>query len=96
MKPQPQFIPMKKISSRTALAGTVGIDTSELSEYRYHAGRTPVAVYAIGDSYFACGKSAPKFSGALAELVWEKHPDQFWAERAGTIVWRAASASFKG
>lgn len=73
-----------KISPRTALAGTIGIDTAELSEYRYQETRTKQAIYAVGAQYFAVGKSAPK--DAVGK-PWREHGDQFWAKQAGTVVW---------
>ena len=83
-----------RISSRTALAGTLGLDSSELSDYRYQESRTPFAIYAVDSSFFAASKRAPKFRPEhhLADLVWEKHQDQFWAAQAGTIIWQARAA----
>lgn len=90
------MIPPKKMASRSALAYTLGIDPAELSDYRYHAGRTPFAVYAIGETYL-CSRSTPPQFGPhipLGMLVWARHPDQFWAEKAGTVIWTALASSF--
>jgi hypothetical protein len=74
----------RKISPRTAIAGTCGMDTAELSDCRYKSTRTSRAIYSVGDQYFAAGAKPPtdKVGGP-----WREHPDQFWAKRANTVVW---------
>ncbi len=72
--------------SKQAIASAVGFDYAELEEYRYFPGNTSRAVYSIGDEYYCAGKSQPK---DLLGLVWEKHPDQWEAERKNTVVWVA-------
>lgn len=73
-------------SARTALAATLGMDSRELSEYRYKDTRTTRAIYCAGGAFWATGKTAP--ADDVGEK-WVKAPEQFWAEKAGTIVWMA-------
>lgn len=73
-----------KISSRTALAGTLGCDTSELEDMRYKSTRTTCAIYATETHYYAARKTMPKDQ---VGKPWRKHTDQFWAEKAGTVIW---------
>jgi hypothetical protein len=75
----------KRISTRTALAATTGLDTSELDDYRYQAGRQSRAVYCVDDFYFCAGKTKPTF---LPGINWEPLGDQFWAQQAGTVIWK--------
>tara|TARA_R110000823_G_scaffold304626_2_gene426334 strand:- start:452 stop:685 length:234 start_codon:yes stop_codon:yes gene_type:complete len=72
---------MKRIN---VVAYSLEMDPSDLSEYRYKSTRTSRSIYAVGDNYYAQGKTKP------ADAVggeWEKHLDQYWAEKAGTILW---------
>jgi hypothetical protein len=73
------------MSPKYALAATLGLDLSELSEYRYKETRTIKAIYSIGD-YWCASSTIPNDQ---VGGPWEKHDDQFWAERANTIIWRA-------
>jgi hypothetical protein len=75
------------MSPKYALAATLGLDLTELSEYRYKATRTIKAIYAIED-YWCASSTIPKDQ---VGGTWEKHDDQFWAEQANTIVWRAST-----
>ena len=80
--------------ARTALAYTMGLEPSELADYQYHPGRFPRAIYSFGDSnYFCLGKRPPKSNvmGHFTELQWKPYSDQFWAERAKTVIWKAES-----
>ncbi len=79
------------MNSRTALSHTLGLDAGELSDYQYQPGVFPRAIYAIDDAYFCVGKRPPGPARMehLAGLRWEPHADQFWAERASTMIWRA-------
>jgi hypothetical protein len=70
-----------------ALSATIGMTPQELREYRYHAGKTSRAVYAIGDVYYTQGKTRPVMLG----MDWIKHSDQYHAERANTSIWTAKS-----
>lgn len=72
------------MTATLALASTLGMESQrELSEYRYQRYTSP-AVYAVGEQYFCVCKNAPshKVGGA-----WQKHKDQFFAERAGSVIW---------
>lgn len=64
------------------IAATLGIDLSEMRDYRYQPSRSSVAIYAIGDNYYCARTSAPDDG-----RNWEKYKDQFWAERHKTILW---------
>lgn len=75
-----------RIAARTALASTLGLDSRELSDYTYQPGRHRPALYCVGGSFFAVGPDKPTFD---AGGEWKKHPDQFWAEQAGTTIWEA-------
>jgi hypothetical protein len=68
------------------IAYTLGIDPVELSDYRYQPGRTRRAIYGIGEHFYCQGKTPPT---DLVDrgAVWERHADQFWAERARTVLW---------
>ncbi len=79
------------MNATSALCATLGMDTSEMRDYQYQPGVFPRAVYAIGNTYFCVGKTAPKGSTMkhLGSLDWQKHNDQFWAEKSGTVIWEA-------
>lgn len=81
------------MSTTSAIACTLGWEPSELLEYRYHAGRGTRSVYTVDDLYMCGGKKAPTANQLphLAGLVWEKYPDQFWAEKANTTIWQASA-----
>jgi hypothetical protein len=72
------------MNASAILASTLGWDIREVPEYRYQRYTAP-AVYLVGDCYFAVYKTKPKHSDVGAD--WHPHPDQFWADRAGTTVW---------
>ena len=69
---------------KNIVAHSLGIDPPELSDCRYKSTRTTRAIYAVGQHYYAQGKTAPtdKVGGD-----WRRHTDQFWAEKAGTVLW---------
>lgn len=69
----------------TIIAETFGWDVSEAKESRYHYGRTRQSVFTSGNQYFAVSKQTPKGEN----LVWRRHPDQFFASANGTILWVA-------
>lgn len=73
-----------KTSTREAMAGTLRLAIDELDDYEYQPGRESRKIYAVGDYYYCLGKKPP----GDTDLKWERHPDQFWAERAGTVAWR--------
>ena len=66
------------------IASTFSTDCSGFEEYRYQPTRTSRAIYTLGNDYYAVGKTAPKDE---VGQPWEKHSDQFWAERYNTILW---------
>lgn len=76
------------ISNKAALAATLGLTLSELSEYRYQPTRARMPIYTFGGYYWATGQRVPKY-GTDEGLTWEQHPDKFWGEQAHTIIWRA-------
>jgi len=78
--------PKGRAAARTALAATLGMDSRELSDYAYKAGRFDRALFCAGGWFRAVGPSAPK---ADVGGPWEVAPDQFWAEKAGTTIWRS-------
>lgn len=77
---------MKRTSPAAVIAATFGMDSRELAEYRYHATRTPRAVYALSDRYFTTGTAEP---AGLLGRTWTRHGDQFFAQQAGTVLWSA-------
>lgn len=69
----------------SALANT--LSCSDLKDYRYQPGRTGKhSIYVFGDDYFCASKTEPKWKPG-PDCVWEKFQDQFWAEKAKTVVW---------
>ena len=78
--------PNGRLAARTALAATLGLDSRELSDYAYKPGRFDRAVYLVGGWYWAVGPVPPK---VIFDNPWEAAPDQFWAQKAGTLVWRS-------
>jgi hypothetical protein len=71
------------------IAHTLEIDPVELRDYRYQPSQTRRAIYGIGERYYALGKRPPTdLVGRGA--VWERHSDQFFAERANTVLWVTA------
>lgn len=86
---KPSFPPPSakaRAHARTALAATLGLNTRELSNYSYQPGRFRPALYCVGGSFWAVGKTKPT---ADVGHPWEKARDQFWAEKAGTVVWES-------
>jgi hypothetical protein len=73
-----------KTKPRSALAATINQDLSELEDMRYKPTRTSCAIYADDSHYYAARKTAPKDE---VGGPWRKHADQFWAEKAGTVIW---------
>ncbi len=72
--------------SAKIIAETFGWDISEARECRYQPGRTKQPLYAVGNTYYCVSKSLPKDD---VGAPWEKNRDQFFAERAGTVMWKA-------
>lgn len=79
------------MNARTALSNTLGFDSGELVSYQYQAGVFSRAIYAVDDGYFCVGKNPPsaKSMQHLSDLKWQKWSDQFWAEKANTVIWHA-------
>jgi hypothetical protein len=73
---------MKKL-----IASTLGLEISELDDYRYQPTRTSRPIYAIYDFYIASGIKPPK---DVVGQPWEKYPDQFWATDKTVIWWSKA------
>jgi hypothetical protein len=72
----------------SALENTLSMNRSELSSYRYQPGRTgKESIYTVSGFYWCAKKTKPIYGGE--DFEWEHHTDQFWAEKAGTIIWRA-------
>jgi len=70
------------------IADTLGLDLSELEDYRYQSTQSARAIYAIGDCYYAVGKTPPSNGWA-----WTEHKDQFFATSRNTKVWVCKVAS---
>lgn len=72
-----------------AIAATMGecydSRNSFIADFAYHPGHTGTdRIFTNGSRYFAIGKRAPKTECGPS---WEKHPDQFWAEKLELTVW---------
>lgn len=74
----------KPITSKHALAATLGCDIKELSDMRYKSTRMISAIYSTETHYYAVKKTIPT---DIVGKEWTKHKDQFWAEKANTIIW---------
>lgn len=75
-------------AAATILCETFGWDASEARDYRYQDTKTTRAIYAVGNTYYTTGKTKPT---DIPELNWEKAKDQFFAARAGTVLWFATA-----
>jgi hypothetical protein len=73
-------------SPTAVIAATFSWDGETMREYRYQPGRTKRAIYAIGDCYYAVGKTKPTDD---VGSEWRTHPDQTFAKKAGTVLWYA-------
>jgi hypothetical protein len=75
-----------RVSVKRIFAETVGMNITDASEYQYQPGHTgKLTIFAIDDEYWTVSKTRPTWS----DLNWQKHSDQFFAERAGTTIWIA-------
>lgn len=81
---------IKRTHSHHVIAATLGWDAREVSECRYQSTRTKQAIYSIGSRYFAVSPTVPadKVGGD-----WRENNDQFFAQRAGTVMWVADAAT---
>lgn len=66
---------------KNVIGDTLGVD---IKDHRYRSGHTTRPIYTIDDFYFAVGKNKP--TDEVGE-PWEKYDDQFFAQRANTILW---------
>jgi hypothetical protein len=69
------------------IAETFSSNVTDIREYRYQPGQTKQAIFAIGNVYYTVSSGEPKDK----EYAWEKAPDQWSAERHGTVLWVAKS-----
>lgn len=73
----------KRANTKTIIASTFGWDISEVDAYRYQSTRTKQAIYSVGDLYLAVGKDKPVDFGPH----WVAYGDQWFAQKAGTVLW---------
>lgn len=72
------------------VSNTWGWEIGETEEHRYQPRRgEKIHIYSKESDYYTTSNSQPTWSG----LKWERHPDQFWAEKFGTVLWIAADGS---
>lgn len=68
-------------SAKEALATHLGMDTAELTEYRYQPGRFTKTVYAVADSYYCAGKDSLSLPKPTREsgmtISWAEVPDPY-------------------
>lgn len=67
------------MTRRNAVATYLGFDAAEMADYRYHAGRTTVPVWAIDQSYFTAGSDSDAskvaaYLGLAAQCVFVAAP----------------------
>ena len=73
------------MNNRAIMASTLGMDYSELPEYRYQPTRySSPAVYCCGNNYYAISYKKPKHK---VGGEWEMHIDQLWAKHHNTVAW---------
>jgi hypothetical protein len=65
-------------SIKSIIAATYCCDVSDVGDH-YQRER---GVYVMGDNYLTCSPTRPTDG-----REWMQHPDQFWAERSGTVLW---------
>lgn len=76
--------------SKSIIASTIGLELSELEDYRYQPTKLARAVYSIGDDCYCCSKKNP---GTLNGMEWHPAADQFWASRKNTVLWKSTAQS---
>lgn len=73
-----------------AIAATCNMDYESArkfkNEYQYQAGRTKKQIFTAGGDYFCMSATKPTDDVGKG---WELHTDQFWAEKAGSKLWRS-------
>ena len=76
------------MSTPLIIANTLSLDLESSrqfnNEYQYQPGRTKKPLYTVGDDYFCVSKTKPTDD---CDGEWEQHKDQFFAAKAGTILW---------
>jgi hypothetical protein len=77
-----------RMSSSNIIASTFSMDIAEMPEHRYQSTRwSSPAVYNFGgDMYYAVSKTKPKHDLGGGRN-WKPCRDQFWAKKAGTVLW---------
>ena len=82
----------KRQGPAVVIASTIGLDVSELREYRYHYGKTKLALYAVGGHIY-CVKPTEPTEAECDDMPyqWTEDSDQFWAKQSGTVVWQAST-----
>lgn len=81
----------KHYKSRTIVAMHLGWDSSDVDDYRYHAGRTDIPVYAIGDHYYCAskfGKKPARYIGEKDHWQWKEVEDSY-IESLEWQIWKA-------
>lgn len=61
-----------------------------ITEYAYHYGRFNKVVFNFGGAEYFCVGKTPAKNEFPYNFKWEKHKDQFWAEKHDTILWVAS------
>ena len=77
---------------RQAFAQYCGLDHAETEDYRYHAGRTSIPVYAINHTYYCVtkGKQKPASHRDGMGLSWKEVKDDF-VNKDGWKIWEAVA-----
>lgn len=66
------------------LASTIGMEYSDLKDYRYQPSKFKVAIYAIGDDYFTiCKKAPPVIDG----ISWSRYKDDGFTKNTDYVIW---------
>ena len=83
----------KRVSSAYIIAMTFCTDVADMSDYRYHYGRTRIPVYAIASGYYCVtsGKNPNEL-----ELDWEHAKDQTIARMYNKVLWFAPTRTKRG
>jgi hypothetical protein len=78
-------------TSIAAIATHLGMDNSEVREYRYHTGRTSLPVWSVDDSYYCVtkGTQKPAVHRDGMEFNWIKVKDNY-VELDGWQVWKSS------
>jgi len=75
-----------------AIAATCNMDYESdaqfRSEYQYQSTRTKKPIFTAGDDYYCMSSTKPTDE---VGSDWTLHTDQFWAEQAGSKLWRSSA-----